>query len=566
MVELAFGETGQTKGKMKMRKMREKTMLVILVGILLVSLLQVVPASAVPTTWTVGSGKTYSTIQAAINGASSGDIIEVYAGTYVQDLVVNVTNLELVAVEPATIKGVASALWSVGLPPNIQVVSGGFEIHGFRIESPLVPVTTDVASGGIIIGVPNVEIYDNDFVSLGSGPTSTSGQCIVIQSLHQNWGGNVGGLNIHDNTFSGTPPGGYVGIYLNPGDSAGITTVTDNTFNGTVLQGIMTEHDNTLIQGNELTTSVSSGYRVGIGVYDGGWGSPTSDGSLSIVQVFDNEVSGFQQGLRFGVSGKTLSGIEVYNNFVHDNDRGVQVSESADNILFTGNYLYDNDLDVQNLDGMTFDATLNYWGTGSPIVEGFMDVNPWLLMSTGPTGPAGATGATGPTGATGSTGPAGATGATGPTGADGSDGDTGNTGANGATGPRGSTGPEGDRGSRGSTGPGGPQGMQGVQGIDGIDGNATGIQGETGATGPMGSQGIQGIQGLLGETGQQGPPGESVQGPRGEVGEGSQGPQGEQGEPGPRGRQGDPAPALVSYGGIGISLLGLLGLYFKLKP
>ncbi len=488
-----------------MSKTREKTILVILVGILLISFLQVVPVSAV-TTWTVGSGKTYSTIQAAINGASTGDIIEVYTGTYVQDLVVN-ASVELVAVGDVTIEGVATAVWP-NMPPNIEVIANDVEIHGFTIMSPLVSGTpVDTASGGLVLDGSNIEIYDNDFVSRGA-TTTTFGQCFVIQTLHQEWGGNVGGLYIHNNTFLGNPDGGYVGIYLNPGDTSGITTVTDNTFSGPVIQGIMTEHDSTLIEGNTLTTTISTGYRVGIGVYDGGWGSVTpSDGSLSNVEVFNNDVSGFQQGLRFGVSTKTLTNIETYNNLVHDNDRGVQVSEDASNIQFMGNYLYDNDLDVQNQDGTTFDAALNYWGTGSPNVEGYVDTSPWLILSAGPTGAQGPTGATGAKGATGS------------------------------TGPRGAKGPQGLEGETGATGETGPQGNEGIQGVPG----ETGL---SGLTGPLGEQGELGADGNDGE-----------QGPKGDTGE-----TGSAGATGAEGPQGESGSVELSYVGIALGAISLLGL------
>ena len=113
----------------------------------------------------------------------------------------------------------------------------------------------------------------------------------------------------------------------------------------------MTEHDNTLIQGNILNTDISSDYRVGIGAYDGGWGATPSDGSLSNVEILNNEVYGVQQGIRIGIAGKTVSGIEVTGNTIQDNDFGVTVRSSADEVTVNDNdILLCNTLGGENQD------------------------------------------------------------------------------------------------------------------------------------------------------------------------------------------------------------------------
>jgi len=141
------------------------------------------------------------------------------------------------------------------------------------------------------------------------------------------------------------------------------------------------------------------------------------------------------------------------------------------------------------------------------------------------------------------------------------------TGPAGPKGNTGATGPEGDRGSRGLTGsqgPIGPQGEAGEVGIAGEDGS-DGLQGPKGDAGPLGPQGIAGETGPLGATGDAG-----SQGVAGEAG--PQGPKGETGDTGavgPKGAEGEPAPASVAYGGAalgGVSLLGLLYMFFRAKP
>ncbi len=137
----------------------------------------------------------------------------------------------------------------------------------------------------------------------------------------------------------------------------------------------------------------------------------------------------------------------------------------------------------------------------------------------------------------------------------------------GLTGPKGNTGSEGDRGSRGLTGTQGPIGLQGEQGEAGLTGEA----GSDGLQGPMGDTGSQGLPGIDGETGPLGETG--YRGPQGVAGEaGSQGPKGDKGDTGavgPKGSKGEPAPASVAYGGAalgGVSLLGLLYMFFRSKP
>ena len=125
----------------------------------------------------------------------------------------------------------------------------------------------------------------------------------------------------------------------------------------------------------------------------------------------------------------------------------------------------------------------------------------------------------------------------------------GDAGATGATGPQGYRGSTGAKGATGSTGPQGSDGATGAQGANGLNGS----QGETGLQGLSGDIGEKGIQGEPGSTGLQGETGEP-------------GPQGSDGATGPKGAtgsQGKAASAVVSYGGILLGIICLLGLLYK---
>ncbi len=54
----------------------------VLLSVMVLGLLLVFSGISTAATLTVGTGKTYATIQAAVDAASSGDTIDVYSGTY----------------------------------------------------------------------------------------------------------------------------------------------------------------------------------------------------------------------------------------------------------------------------------------------------------------------------------------------------------------------------------------------------------------------------------------------------------------------------------------------------
>lgn len=342
---------------------------------------------------TVGSGKTHATIQAAIDVASSGDIIEVYAGTYTGDLDIpdTLTNLELVAVETGvTIKGVANVaegLWPL-VAANINIWADGVKVHGFTIEGP--DYEAEYYSSGMVIGGANVEIYDNDFKATGAETIDEISQ--TIQTYHKD--GilfDVSGLNIHDNTFAAlaVSTAGYEGIYVNSDAETDTVTIKDNTFTGKVFRAISTERSKTDIIDNTIITdllsvnvfSAGNGY-MGIFVADYGFLAQSS------VNVIGNTISGsgtdkgFGRGMRIGL-GQALTGIVITKNTIEDNEIGIQVASSAGGVTVNLNNIVGNDMGVENTDSAELDSELNWWGhvdgpyAGDP-VSGNIDFSPWL--------------------------------------------------------------------------------------------------------------------------------------------------------------------------------------------
>ncbi|MCK4658172.1 MAG: right-handed parallel beta-helix repeat-containing protein, partial [Phycisphaerae bacterium] len=336
-----------------------------------------------PMTWVVDDS-----IQDAIDNASAGDTITVTSGTYVGDILIPAgkDNLEIVA-GGTTIKGVAvepQTNWPLA-NPNIEILSDGVKLHGFDIESPDVP--EDYYSSGIVLSGENIEIYDNNFISIGYGvDANTGGFCVVIQTYRDDvlgYNSDIDGLHIHDNTFTGTPAGLYDAVFINHQGETVVdyVTIEDNTYSGKAYRCAFTERSMVKILDNTMATSASADAGQGIVVLD------FDQRAQDDVQVTNNSVDGFPRGVVIGYSGgvQTLTNISVTGNTItNSGTAGVQVRSSANSVALNTNNISGNTLGVENLDSAnTLDATNNWWGdasgpldaTGTSEVDGPGDCN-----------------------------------------------------------------------------------------------------------------------------------------------------------------------------------------------
>lgn len=286
----------------------------------------------------------FATIQGGIGAVDEGGTVNVLAGTYIEDLVIDKNDVEIVAIG-TTIKGVATEPWSSWpfANPNIDIQAKGVKISGFTIQSPDVPAGH--YSSGIVLTGTNIEICDNTFVSNAAG----DGGCVVIQTYRDNVTGyesDISGLNIHDNEFGGTLADGYVGVFINHTNvGAGAVTVKNNTLSDRVAQGVVTERSNTVIQGNTISNSDVAGYSRGIIVMD--WDVREQDS----VTMSDNTITGCQYGIRIGESEQVLTNISVTGNTLQNNDVGVHVRASAGGVVVNNNNITGNTTyGVQNTD------------------------------------------------------------------------------------------------------------------------------------------------------------------------------------------------------------------------
>jgi VCBS repeat-containing protein len=324
-------------------------------------------------------------IQEAIN-LVSGSTVHVAAGTYVEDLVITVDNLELAGADDGDpsltiIRGIATEPWA-SFPlatPNIDIQADEVQIHGFTIKSP------DVADGhyssGMVLSGTDIEIFHNAFFSEGSGDAAS----VVLQTYRDNVLGtesDISGLQIRDNTFSGTSPGGFDTIFINHTNvGTGAVTIQDNTVSGNAFRAVFTERSNTIIRGNTFSSALAASS--GVQVMD------LNGRAQSNVTVEGNDISGFARGVRIGIvvndEPQDLTDIVVRQNVITGNGIGIQVRTSADGVTVAENSLGGNTgLSVDNTDaGTILDASGNYFGTVDPsavaaLVSADVDYTPWL--------------------------------------------------------------------------------------------------------------------------------------------------------------------------------------------
>ncbi len=287
-------------------------------------------------------------IQDAIDLADAGATINVAAGTYVEDLSIDKADLELAGAGSGTttIKGVATNL-QTAFPlatPNINVLASGIQIHDFTIESPGVPAGE--YSSGIVIDSPNVEIFNNAFVSIQGDTAPAAANDSLTNVMIQTWAGsnsgkssNVDGLSVHNNTFTGNGKG-YYGAFVNPqGETPGATAaeavqIQNNQFNGNIWRAIEVERSNAVIAGNAITPGAETLHAwggSGISVRD--FGTATIDN----VTISGNTITGtdgalgqgFANGILLGFSDETLTNITLSGNTNTNNATGIKVNADA---------------------------------------------------------------------------------------------------------------------------------------------------------------------------------------------------------------------------------------------
>jgi len=284
-------------------------------------------------------------IQRGIDIVAGGGTVNVADGFFVEDLVIDKADLELVGqgAGVTTIQGIATnPQGSFPLAtPNINVLASGVQIHDFTIASPVVPAGE--YSSGIVIDSPDVEIFDNEFISSQGDTPPLGANDSLTNVMIQTWSGSnsgkssdVDGLSIHDNTFDGDGKG-YYGIFVNPqGEPVGVAPadtvrIEDNSFTGNIWRAVEVERSNALIDQNNIapgpdTLQVWGGSGISIRNFTG---DPISDVTVSnntIIGTDGDLGQGFANGILLGFGAQSLEVAVSGITTISDNETGIRVN------------------------------------------------------------------------------------------------------------------------------------------------------------------------------------------------------------------------------------------------
>jgi parallel beta-helix repeat protein len=336
--------------------MRKSFITTIAVALILAPLAFAAPVQAA-TRWVVDDDKQqcknadFTSIQAAINAASSGDTIQVCAGTYNETLTIN------------------KSLHLVGRGNTTNNCDGQV-----AIASP-VKQTILTSQGTYTVNIQADNVHLEGFViqGNGSGPgiytsPAFSGYHIEDNLIQDNVFGlylNSSGAipsNVHDNCFKANNRSGSAagnGIYSDQGLSN--AAIIDNDFTGhnnasMVFAGPAGSQTNIRIEDNELRRdsaivlfNLTNSWVVDNKIYNSITHGIQAGGNVSSVTITDNRVDrAAWSGIR--VSGGNNTNLTIQDNRLTNNgDHGIRVTD-GDNNNIEGNRIENNNLDGISLD------------------------------------------------------------------------------------------------------------------------------------------------------------------------------------------------------------------------
>ncbi len=367
---------------------------VIVLGVGLLLSLGPVPVAQAATTWYVdddncpgsgdgSSGNPFCTIQEAVTAASSGDTINVAAGTYAEGITLTPgTDLTIVGAGRDVVTWICpSGGYCIDGSMSGYTGSMNYEISGFTFNVRSDPNATWGAGIGIRRaqnGPLNLSIHDNRFIEdRASGDDTHWGTSMLL--CHNRFAGRDG---------SGNPA---VRVYNN----------IDETVGG-------------------MTMSNSQAYDIYDNVFDGasdaiynGHGCPDTTGQTFgdhhiYRNVFKNASDALHPGgltpaidwQYYGGGGGTHLPSIIEENLFEDNDTAIRFVMDTDMTypahVVRNNSFVNNGLAIR-VDGdyaSTLNASGNWWGTNDPAgvaaaVSGSVDYTPWLASGTDTSGDSG---------------------------------------------------------------------------------------------------------------------------------------------------------------------------------
>jgi len=395
----------------KKSKQAKWTTILLVVGIVFLGAVSVLAA-----TLEVGPGKTYTTIQAAINAASNGDTITVAAGTYAENVTVN-KGVSLVGESGAVLQGAGSG-------NGFLIQAAGVTIEGFEIRNYAIGIRSYGGPGnyGNLV-VRNANIHNNtqngmllvhDTFSLVSLES-----CTIANNLQNGIGiangATLGALNMSDTLVTGNQSSGiYIasaGTTIN-GGSIENTTMSSNRYQGFFIENGVTLNDLTIsggaLEGNQFgivtkTSTIHNLVVTGVAVRNNTGSGLTFTGTVDGLTIEGCIFEGNpweHLDLGLGWMGTTnLVDVLIKGNIFNDGPWTSILIQAATfavgNVVVTENeFLKPWSFGIQNSSGTLVLAPNNWWGSNiGPTVywasvtytSGAVAFSPWLGTPTSET-------------------------------------------------------------------------------------------------------------------------------------------------------------------------------------
>jgi len=226
----------------------------------------------------VGPGKTYATIQAAVNAADANDVIHVYPGSYSES--VNLSqmspqgNVTLRTVNASGVYEVGTATVDGGGSAALRVPAAGFggnlTIEGFVVVSRGRGINVQASSHVVIRDVTANGMADDGIRVYGAGGNVTIADCIASGNRGSQDANGIEISDIHGNvSFSNciANDNGEVGIDVT--EVTGHVTVTDCTINENEGGGIDVERAHSDVTVTDCVANDNADDALDIGPVDG---------------------------------------------------------------------------------------------------------------------------------------------------------------------------------------------------------------------------------------------------------------------------------------------------------
>ncbi len=257
-------------------------------------------------------------IQAAIDGASCGDTIQILAGTYVQEFEINSINLNIVGA------GIGSTI--IQSPSSTGLINTFTYAADGTVYRPIIMVENST------VNIQNITVDGNNQGDIGSAPRFAG-------IGYHNSGGTVSNVyvtNIQDSSY----PIGYQEGYgiLAVGDSGtNAITIENCTVDNFQKSGILTIGANLTfnVEGNTVTgnTPASPANANGIELYDGATGVVQNN---TVTNLIGSSAASCAL-LAFDAVNLTIT-----NNTISASDEGIYCFDCGDNLTISANTSSDN--------------------------------------------------------------------------------------------------------------------------------------------------------------------------------------------------------------------------------